>query len=56
VRGGDNERMMDDSGDPANLDENFEPPADFRNRRKRLLAVVEDHGQQSSKKQKTNKG
>ena len=29
VRGGNNEHMMDDSGHPTNLDENFEPPADF---------------------------
>ena len=49
-------RMMCDSEDPANLDGDFEPPADFRNQRKHLLAVVENCSQHLSKKQKISKG
>ena len=30
-----------DPQDPATLDENFQPPADFRNRKGRLMAVLQ---------------
>ena len=36
---------VDDPQDPATLDENFQPPADFRNRKSRLMAVLQRHQQ-----------
>jgi len=31
--------------DPATLDDNFQPPADFRDRKSRLKAIVQRHQQ-----------
>ena len=42
---------VDEPDDPASLDENFQPPADFRDRRTRLMTILERR-QQPSNKQK----
>lgn len=41
--------IVDEPEDPTRLDENFQAPADFRDRKSRLMAALQRHQPLSSK-------